>query len=77
MFTQKKTRAREFGRESGHWPHGGDDQSLLANSLNVTSLSLPGMISLADPTWRKHSIIWSSRGNRLAMEKNLAAGVVV
>jgi len=48
--------------------------SLLASSLKATSLSLPGMISLVDPTWRKHSTIWSSSGSRLAMEKYLAAG---
>ena len=54
-----------------------DRQSLLASSLNAISLSLPGTISLADPTWRKHSTIWSCRGRPLAMEKNLAAGVGV
>jgi len=55
----------------------GDHQSLLARCLKAPSLSLLGMISLADPTWRKHSTIWSSSGSRLAMLKYLAAGVVV
>jgi len=35
----------------------GDHQSLLASSLKATSLSLPNMISLSDPIWRKHSTI--------------------
>ena len=46
----------------------------LAADLKATSLSFPEIISLGDPTTRWHSIIWSSRGSLLAMEKNLAAG---
>ena len=41
-----------FGRGSGHGLHTGDHQNLFASSLNATSLSLPGIISLAESTWR-------------------------
>jgi len=34
-------------------------------------------LALVDPTWRKHSTFWSSRGSCEAILKNLAAGGVV
>jgi len=71
--TEGDTHARRKpGLGEGKW--GGDHQSFLASSLKATSLSLPGMISLGDPTTREHNTIWSSRGSLLEMEKNLAAG---
>jgi len=51
-----------------------DHRRFWASSLNANSHSLPGMISLVDPTTRWHTIIWSSRGSRLAILKYLAAG---
>jgi len=50
LSLSKKTKARWFGKGRGHGLHGGDHQSLIANSLKATSLTLPGMISLSDPT---------------------------
>ena len=49
-------------------------QILFARYLKAASESFPEIISLADPTWRKQSTIWSSSGSRLAILKYLAAG---
>jgi len=46
-----------FGVAMWAWASWIDHQRLLASDLNAASLSLPGMISLANPTWRKHSTI--------------------
>ena len=54
-----------------------DQRRLAARDLKATSLSLPAIISLGDPTTRWHMIIWSSRGSLLAMERNLVAVVGV
>ena len=51
-----------------------DHMRFSTRDLKATSLSLPEMISLAEPTNREHSIIWSSSGRLLAIVKNLAAG---
>ena len=53
----KRAGELEFREMEEHGGHGGDHMSFLASSLKATSLSLPGTISLSDPTWRKHKII--------------------
>ena len=47
-----------------------DHKRLFASSLKASSESFPGMISLADPTWRRHSTICNSSGSCLAILKN-------
>jgi len=56
--TLKEDQGKRFGMEVGlGFMAGGVHQGFLASSLNAPSLSLLGMISWSDPTWRKHSII--------------------
>ena len=49
--------AEPQGERGGYLVKIEDHMSILVSSLKATSLSLPEMISLADPTWRKHSTI--------------------
>jgi len=54
---RRKLQKRGQGKGGGYLVKIEDHMSILVSSLKATSLSLPEMISLADPTWRKHSTI--------------------